>query len=308
MPRIMDKLGWGISGAVALALVATLAGVIDAGPLDPPRPPAPTQSNLIFQPPNCAGFPITLSAPGAYAFAENITIPAACAKDGIDFAADGVTLDLRGFTLQGAAAALAGINVPSLRDGLSISNGTVRGWPAGGVDISNSNVSRLSHLQIIANGPGALYGGQLQVGWDATVSDCQVMYGASSTIGIVVVGNRSVVRDCTVSQNPAQGVKVLGVGNRIEGNHVVGNDTTIGCADIWIVGPANVVQDNTAGFGSNDTCPYYIDSTASGSIIQRNVAQGGALGNYTNFCGVSCDVGPVGTAATSTSPWANISD
>ena len=308
MPRMMNKVGWGISGAVALALLATLAGVIYAGPLDPPRPPAPTQSNLIFQPATCAGFPIMLSTPGSYAFAENITIPAACAKDGIDFAANGVTLDLRGFTLQGAAGAKTGMNVPSTRDGLVIASGIVRDWPTGGVDISNSYFSRVSHLQVIANGPGASYGGQLQVGWDATVSDCQVASGAWGAIGIVAVGNRSVVRDCTVSQNEAQGIKVLGIGNRIKGNHVMGNDTTVGCADIWIVGPANVVQDNTAGFGSNDTCPYYIEATATGSIIHRNVAHGGGGLNFFNLCGAFCDVGPIGTAASSTSPWANISD
>jgi hypothetical protein len=306
MPRIMDKLGWGISGAVALALLATLAGVIYAGPLDPPRPPAPTQSNLIYQPASCAGFPITLSAPGSYAFAENITIPAACFKTGIDFAADGVTLDLRGFTLRGAAGAQMGINVPSLREGLVIANGIVRDWPNGGVDISNSLFSRVSHLQIIANGLAASYGGQLQVGWDATVSDCQVASGVSGAIGIVAVGNRSVVRDCTVSQNAAQGIKVLGVGNRIAGNHVIGNNTTDGCADIWIVGPANVVEDNTAGFGSIDSCTYYLESSATGSILHRNVAQGG-VPNYVSFCG-ACDIGPISSAAAATSPWANISD
>ncbi len=46
MIRITNRLGWGIAGALAIALLATLGGVIYAGPLDPPAPPAPTMKTL----------------------------------------------------------------------------------------------------------------------------------------------------------------------------------------------------------------------------------------------------------------------
>ena len=46
MSRITNRLGWGIAGALAIALLTVLGSVIYAGPLDPPGPPAPTYKSL----------------------------------------------------------------------------------------------------------------------------------------------------------------------------------------------------------------------------------------------------------------------
>jgi hypothetical protein len=293
---------------MAGTIIAILATRASGGPLDPPGPPASTQSNLIYQPTDCSGFPITLSSSGSYALAQDITMPAACAKDGIHIAADDVTLDLRGFTVQGVAAALTGIRVFSTRSNVAIINGNIVDWPAGGVDATNAYYSQFAHLQLTLNGPVATYLGQMTLGWNDALSDCIASSSSTGALGVVVPGNNSVVSNCIVNNNDLQGLRVEGIGNRIINNHVMANNGDPGgCADIWIDGPANFVQDNTAGFGNHDTCPYFIGTGATGSILHRNVAHGGGGFNFDNLCG-ACDIGPVGTSAAATSPWANISD
>ncbi len=84
--RLLDRLGWAVAGALALALIGALAGVVQGGPLDPPGPPASTLPLVeprtpIRQPASAAGFPIVISAPGSYYLAENIT--GVSGKDGI---------------------------------------------------------------------------------------------------------------------------------------------------------------------------------------------------------------------------------
>ena len=96
MAHIKNRFGLSIVGALLLLIVAALAGGAFAGPLDPPAPPASTQATLLFQPADCTGFPISIASPGSYRLAQNITLPASCAKDGINITAYPVDLDLGG--------------------------------------------------------------------------------------------------------------------------------------------------------------------------------------------------------------------
>src|SRR5689334_2327995 len=86
-----------------ICAVALLAGawVASAGPLDPPAGPvAPTMKTLSEVEPRIPihSLPLTISQPGSYYLAENIT----AAGGGITISADYVTLDLMGFSLSGA--------------------------------------------------------------------------------------------------------------------------------------------------------------------------------------------------------------
>jgi hypothetical protein len=83
--------------------------------------------------------------------------------------------------------------------------------------------------------------------------------------------------NCTT--NLSVNILINGSNNRIEANHVV---TTSGVAGIEISG---------AEYANN--------------IVIRNTVIGGGSTNYVNMG--SNDFGPIGTAATATSPWANIS-
>ena len=95
----------------------------------------------------------------------------------------------------------------------------------------------------------------------------------SDCIGIHA-GPRSLVDGNSVTGSPFDdGIRITGEGSRIENNNVAGN----GGDGIEVLGPGNVIVKNTArGNGTN-----------------YNIAPGN-------------DVGPIGAAATVTSPWANI--
>jgi len=301
--RVREKLAWALAAALGVAVVAAFAGVVEGGPLDPPRPPGPTQANLIYQPADCSGFPIYITQQGSYALAENITMPNGCGKNGIVINTANVTLDLRGFTVQGVTGALTGVTTGGIW-AITLTNGKVTEWPGGGVDFYGARDSLLSGLEVVLNGPTGS-GGQLALGNRSRLSDCVVNWSSGSAMGVVVTGGYSVVEDCTVSFNNAQGLKVDGDANRISRNQLSGNASSFGCADLWVVGAGNVIEENTAVFGGGDTCMFYVDSTASRTIMYRNVAQGG-LYNYTNLSSGS-DIGPLGSAGSATSPWANIS-
>jgi len=304
MMHAREKLAWAAVATLGVAVVAAFAGVVQGGPLDPPRPPGATQANLIYQPADCAGFPIKLSQSGSYALAENITMPAGCAKNGVQISADNVTLDMRGFTLKGVTGALTGIETYAW--GVTLTNGRVTWWPAGGVRFWGMN-HVLSHLVLVANG-ATVEGGQLSIQDHSRLTDCIVNHGTGAALGIAVWGFGNVVEDCTVSFNRFQGIKVSGTNNRISRNHLAGNDDGGGgCADVWIAGNRNIIEGNTAVTHTNDTCPFYIDGAATGTTIYGNTARGGGVGNYTDW-GTDSDIGPISSANAATSSWANISE
>src|SRR5438876_7759228 len=95
MEHIRNKLGWGLSAALALLLLAALAGVVWGGPLDPTAPPGSTGKNVI------TSLPFTISQPGSYVLNGNLT--AAASGTGITVSASNVTVDLQGFDLSGAS-------------------------------------------------------------------------------------------------------------------------------------------------------------------------------------------------------------
>ncbi len=292
--------------AVGVAIVAMLATGARGGPLDPPGPPAPSQANLIYQPADCSGFPIVLASSGSYALAQNITMPALCAKNGIRISAANVSLDLRGFTVKGVGGALTGIYV-DVYPGITVEHGGIRDWPGGGL-YSGAVYSQFAHLQVLQNGPiGAPGNGQVQLASWSSLSDCLVTGGAPDALGILVSGQNVTVSGCVIADNADQGLKVTGFGAHITNNYAFDNSISSGCADIWISGPFAVVEENVAIRNINDTCPFFYDSGAAGSVIKRNTALGGTFNYQDAGCG-SCDVGPIGSAAASTSPWANISE
>lgn len=306
MMHVREKLAWAVAAALAVAVIATFAGVVRAGPLDPPRPPASTQANLIYQPADCGGFPISITQSGSYALAEDIAIPNGCAKDGIDIDVDNVTLDMRGFALQGATGAQTGIATGTFA-ALTLTDGTVTGWPGGGVDFA-AHGGMLSRLLVMFNGPTA-EGGQVKLGFNTRLSDCVVNSSSGTALGIVVTGSYNVVENCTISSNNAQGLKVVGANNRISRNHLTGNDTSPGgCADLWVTGTGNVIEENTAVYGGGDGCLYYIDNEADGTVMYGNVAHSaGVATNYT-LLNASSDIAPLNTASFANTSWTNISD
>jgi hypothetical protein len=78
------------------------------------------------------------------------------------------------------------------------------------------------------------------------------------------------------------GIVLEGSNNRIEGNHITGS--------------------GSSGYGIQFNISGYVNN-----VIIRNSVAGNGANNYSTSGGSANDCGPVGTAATATSPWANIS-
>lgn len=185
------------STALLCTSIATLgllgsAAMLTAGPLDPPAGPvAPTYKTLQeVEPriplsqtsaPGDASNQFRISQPGSYYLTGNIT--GQSGKTCIYIASSRVTLDLNGFTVQGASGATIGIRANS-NHGISIRNGTVHDF-ATGIDAQETNGSRLDNLCVSASTTG------FRIGLTAVVTDCT---SVDNTNGFTVFSTSSLTR------------------------------------------------------------------------------------------------------------------
>jgi parallel beta-helix repeat protein len=125
----------------------------------------------------------------------------------------------------------------------------------------------------------------------------------NNEIGIDV--SPATVSGCLVQRNTVAGIFVDGSGSRIVGNDCVGNNSSSSSTDaaIEINDNGNQVEANriTGGYGG-----ILVTSGNVKNVVIKNSAAVSAGLNFSVPSGN--DLGPVGTAATSTSPWANISN
>lgn len=224
--RLTGKLGWAAIASVGIALLAALAGVIYAGPLDPPAgvtTSTSTQEQLIFQPIGCAGFPITISTSGTYKLAQDINL-GGCGVDGIAINTSEVTLDLNGFNVHGSAggpelACIAGTTTHAV----TIKNGVVQSCDGGGIVLGSTTSVTIDSVDLNANAIVAIRtssfanirnctvennpGSGIEVGVDSVIDGCTV--AASGTKGISV-GTGSVVTNTASNSNGDTGIYAKG--------------------------------------------------------------------------------------------------
>jgi parallel beta-helix repeat protein len=205
----MHRLGWGLAVALGIFVVATVMGVVNAGPLDPPSgvpTTESTQEGLIYQPVDCTGFPISISAPGSYKLAQNITMLPACGADNgitVTPGLDGVTIDLAGFTLAGiAGSGLHGVQATGGAN-VTVLNGTVRDWDGHGLLVTSED-SLIQRVHAHDNGLNGI-----GVGAHAVVSD---VTASRNTFEGITVGTSSVVRDCSANNNGNNGIILADTG------------------------------------------------------------------------------------------------
>lgn len=119
-----------------------------------------------------------------------------CTDDGLVIGADGITLNLNGHTIAGAAGSVAGIRVEG-RHGVTVTGGTVRGFDVG-VYLAGASGDRISKITSSGNRQGIT----LDVGADRNE----------------VTGN-------TVTR-AGDGIVITASGNHVSGNVISG---TVGC-------------------------------------------------------------------------------
>jgi parallel beta-helix repeat protein len=235
---MLDRAAWAVAGALAVALIASYAGVVRGGSLDPGGPPSSTLPQVeprmpIRQP---GSFPITISVPGSYFLTENIT--GAAGADGIVITADGVTLDLNGFVLSGASTGADGIDSGGANH-VTIKNGVIRNWTGAGIRGGSITNGRYEHVQLSSNSGGGIIAGK-----DSVVSDCQATDNGGNGVEVTQASGASgssIVSDCivdgsvldgiqveynvtvtgnTVTNSGGHGIHVLQSGNRIDNNNI----------------------------------------------------------------------------------------
>jgi hypothetical protein len=126
----------------------------------------------------------------------------------------------------------------------------------------------------------------------------------------IVTANGCIVSDCLVANNVFDGIFVYGNGSQIVGNTLIGNNSgnNSSGAGIALEGLNNRIEGNhVTGSGAAGYGIAFNYSGYTNNIIIKNSVSGNGANNYTTAGGSGNDYGPVGTAASSTSPWANIS-
>jgi parallel beta-helix repeat protein len=132
--------------------------------------------------------------------------------------------------------------------------------------------------------------------FSGSVENCR----SFSNGGVGIIGSNSVrIVDCLSHQNGGDGIQIGG-DCYVSGCQANFNGTSSVGAGVHATGTDNRIEGNNVA--TNDAG---IDCDSAGNVVIRNSASGNT-DNYGQIVGGN-DVGPIGTGATSTSPWANIS-
>ncbi len=164
--------------SIVLGAFALAPGAARAGDLAPPAGPvSPTMKTLDEVEPRVpihqADIPLTITQSGSYYLAEALSNPAAQSFTFITIDADGVSLDLMGFAIDGedmdAFQATIGVAVVSGRREVSIRNGTIR-RVRGGVAATGATALDIRDLRI----DSPLFGWGVRPGNSTVISNVHV--------------------------------------------------------------------------------------------------------------------------------------
>ncbi len=300
-----------------LSALFMLHSALGQGTLTPPGAPAPTMKTLTQIEPRTpiSSLPYTISNSGSYYLTGNVL--GVAATNGITIAADGVALDLNGFAVVGVAGSVYGIYVSGSHTNLAVRNGSVSGWGNTAIEATFPLRSvRLEHLNVSGNTTFDAVSIN-----NALISDCTVEGGfngldvttsdihhclVSDSLDAGIFADNSSVSDCQIQNCLQYGIYINLPGCKIVGNMLRGNNSSNspGGAAIYVNDSDNRIENNqisgsgVAGIVVNNA--VYVDN-----VVIRNTVSGNGANNYEGMTGN--DFGPIGSASTATSPWANIS-
>jgi hypothetical protein len=168
------------------------------------------------------GFPVTISVPGTYRLATNLTVTTQV--NGIEVRANEVTIEMGGRTLAGSGVGRNGIT--SFNRTTRIRDGVVRGFSNDGVRTIAQFLS-IVDLVITANGRNGVYAemadkffGSDNVSY-ASISKSKVVGNMSAGI---ICGLHCSVDGSVVSFNGGTGISFNGFGGMALGNAVIANE------------------------------------------------------------------------------------
>ncbi len=198
--------------AHSAVFAALCAAPVLAGPIVPPAGPVSSSYKTLTQieprtiinaanTPGDADSTFRIAQSGSYYLTGNVT--GAAGKIGIEVAANNVTIDLNGFTLQGVPGSLHGIAPTIVGSGLAVSNGHVTGWGDIGVaaiwgfaPIFELHGSRFENLTVTSCQTG------IRAGDGGLVKNCVVRSCVSTGM---IGGKGSVFESCASVANGSNG-------------------------------------------------------------------------------------------------------
>jgi Right handed beta helix region len=203
---------------------------------------------------------------------------------------DGVYCNCDGVILNCISTGNAGI-------GITIRNGMISGCMSStnqttGISCSGGVVNNC----VVVNNGGT---GILAI--QTVVRDCKVT--GSGTFGMMV--NSGSVINCHVASSIYSGIYVNAPDSQVIGNDCIGNNTINSTLDagIYVNDSLSRIEGNHV-IGSGHA-GIQVSASYSKNLVIRNSVSGNAASNY--IIPATNDVGPIGSAASVTSPWANIS-
>jgi len=212
----MKKQGMGTGLAIALT-----AGYVAAqGSLAPPGAPAPTMKTLGQVEPRTpisqTGY--TISNSGSYYLATNLTTSGN--DPGVRIVASDVSLDLCGFTINGAESTGNGISISLGVDNVSVHNGSVRSCCFHGLDAGYATHCIFRDLRIINNARNAISYCGIAAGANAQVERCRIVDNGGT--GLSANSNSKII-DNEIAGNGGDGLKLIGAGTYVANNIVKDN-------------------------------------------------------------------------------------
>lgn len=287
------------------------------GNLTPPGAPAPTMKTLAQVEPRfpISIIPTNLTVGGSYYLVTNLT--GVAAANGIEVSAEGVSIDLCGFSLIGVNGSLSGIWASFVQN-FSLRNGTVTGWGEHGVDTSNARGATFRDLNLTHNAERGLYSGPnsrvqdciarnnnthgFYIGSGSLVTGCLANANTNTGFGHYVFGgagvHNTVFRDCVASYNQGTGMNLASGCVAIQ-NNFVGN-----ASGMFISTRGNRVDENHFAYNSTGLT---LGSGSSSNLVVRNSFQGNT-NSAMSVGGTFQSIGPSVTfssIATNTNPFAN---
>lgn len=232
---------------------------------------------VLLKPPSV--FPITISSPGSYALRSNLTVPGA--TPAITITADNVTLDLNGFSINGAGGAAVGIHGISAPDpaqrNITVRNGIVRNFAGDGINLQGRGhtVQDIKASDNASTGITISEGSTVQrcvstansVGI-GTGTGCHVLQNvcSSNTVHGISVAQANTVSQNTCANNLSAGIEAQGRALLSE-NTCSFNDAGIDASGDATIKGNNCTANTTIGIGVVNDC-FVLNNHASsnGSI------------------------------------------
>ncbi len=203
--------------AVSALAIAACAGLLVAGPLNPPAGPVvPTMKTLAeIEPriainetntPGDAGSLYRITMPGSYYLTGNVTVSG---KTAIKIMASNVTVDLNGFSLIGSGGGSIGVRFEDQAGSYActtLRNGCVRGMSFDGVNLYSNNARGTLVENIIATHNG---GEGISVSGGCALRDC--VASNNGGVGLFLSAYQSsAIEDCVANNNGSTGIEVSG--------------------------------------------------------------------------------------------------